>query len=627
MANPLYRAAVRELEAVLPPRLVSQSLQGGLSAVGKTADTVSSSDAETILRGRVLPRLTQSLGEVQAQRTLQEILARLSQVPDEQVSDEPQPALGLGTQATAVQLLQGSLKPFNIYFEWSETQKLRAQLSLIETEHAEGRDAGALIAAAQAQLGVLQQKLNDQLSVQAREVVMLETALESSRALNTPKVRRLAQLLELVRSAQEAQQRAPAEVERAHKLAGELRAEKLRLLDEEARELRALGESFATLLVLEPHLAERLAAYQGQVEAETLLGNPLQAFRNELQTTQETLRRDLQIEFGALASEARSPELRQLLTLSLKVLETALPPPTDVQQVRDLARAGDADPELAEFHRLEAEAEGYRELPGTLGQELGEFLAAARGTLEQNLGLPDLARGWSLVEQVQSEAARSAQSFVGRVATAQRTAAPLGALNSEAAAELRWRLQALCAQQESVQRVSPKRQAELEAMMQETEALISILQAETGAARAVAAQLMQGGALDDALGLATLPSAPSLVPTALQGWLERQAAHEGIAGLALFTDADALVAGELPTDADTLRRAVRLAKRRADTLGHGFGHGGATSLTVETPEHTLVAFWLTRARSLVLVTRAPTWGGAAKQRLEDALPELVTLLA
>jgi hypothetical protein len=374
MANTLYKAAVQELETVLPPRLVSQSLQGGLSAVGETDDTVSRSDVETILRDWALPQLTQSLGAAEAQRTLQEILERLSQTPD-----VPQSASGLGTQATAVRLLQTSLKPFNLYFEWSETQKLRAQLSLIESEHAEGRDAGALIAAAQAQLGVLQQKLNDQLSVQAREVVLLEAALESSRALDTPKVRRLAGLLELVRGAQEAQQHAPAEVERAHKLAGELRAEKLRLLDEEARELRALRESFATLLALEPPLAERLAAYQGLVEAETLLGGPLRALRSELEAAQETLRHNLKAEFETLASEARNPELRQLLTLSLKVLETTLPPPADVQRVRDLLRAGGADPKLAEFHRLEAEAEGYRELPSTPSRELGAFLGGGAG--------------------------------------------------------------------------------------------------------------------------------------------------------------------------------------------------------------------------------------------------------
>jgi len=631
MANPLYKTAVRELEAVLPPRVVSQSLHEGLVALGKTAETLSYGDAERILRDRVLPRLTPTLGAARAEAALHEILGRLSGVP------ELTPALSLGAQAQALALLQAALKPFNIYFEWSETQKFRAQLSLIEAEHAAGRGAGELIAAAQVQLGVLQQKLSDQLSVQARELTILEAAVEDSAALKSPKVRRLAGLLDLVRGAQAAGQRAPAEVERAHRLAGELRAEKLRLLGDEARELHGLEEGFSTLLALEPALAERLGAHEQAVQGGALLGETLPAFRAELETAQETLRTGLEGEFRALGEgrEGPSPELAQLLVLSLKVLETTLPPAADVQRVRDLVRAGASDADgLADFHRLEDEAEGYRELPGELGDELRGFLAAARGALEHTLSLPDLTRGWELVRRAQAERARSARSFVGRLEAAKTAAAPLAALNSEAAAELRWRLGTLGAQEEAVQRVSPKRQAELEAALCETEALIASLQDEATATRAVAAQLMECGALDAALGF---PNAPQVVqaqepaspapPPALQGWLERQADHEGVAGIALFTDEGALVAGELPTDARTLQRAVRLGKRRADALGAGLDQGAATSLSVETPEHTLVAFWLDRARSLVVVTRAPTWGGAARQRLEDALPELAVLLA
>lgn len=619
MANALYKTAVHELEELLSPRLVSQALHEGLSAVGKTADTVSSKDAEAILRSRVLPRLTSSLGEAQAQEALQGLLERLSQVPD----NPHTPPLSLGAQAQAVRLLRDSLKPFNIYFEWSETQKLRAQLLLIEAEHAEGRDAGELIAAAQVQLGVLHQKLSDQLSVQARELTVLEAALGESSDLENPKVRRLGGLLELIRGAQEAQQRAPAEVERAHKLAADLRAEKLKLLGEEERELRALAEDFRTLLDHEPTLAEQLAAQGRLVEAQTLLGEALPAFRAELRGAQEGLRHALQAEFGALLEEAQGPELRQVLTLTLKVLETTLPPAADVQRVRDLQAGGVGTAELADFHRLEAEAERYRDLPGPLGQELTAFLEAARGSLEHALRLPELTEGWNLLERAQTEVKMSAQSFIDRVATAQSAAAPLAALNSEEALTLRWRLHELSAQQDSVHRVSPKRLAELEAGLQEAETLISSLQDEAGVTRAVAAELIQSGALDDVLDLSALPRASS---SALQGWLGDQAAYEGVAGIALFADADTLVAGELPTDMETLRRTVRLAKRRADTLGIGIGQGAATSLTVETPEHTLVAMWLARARSLVLVTRAPTWGSSARQRLEDALPELAALL-
>lgn len=650
MANAIYKAAVRELEAVFSPRLVSQALHEGLATVGKTPETLSTQDAEAILRSRVLPRLTLSLGEEKAEETVRSILEQLVQV-----SVGSEKALSLSAQARAIGLLQASLKPFNIYFEWSETQKLRAQLSLIETEHAATRNAGDLIAAAQIQLGLLQQKLNDQLSVQARELALLEATWQEHSTLTSPKVRRLSGLLELIRGAQEAQQRVPAEVERAHQLAGDLRAEKLRILGDEARELRALPETFSTLLALEPALMDKLTDLRGQVAGGALLGDTLRTFRTDLGEAQETLRKSLEEEFHTLKYGVENPELAQLLKLSLKVLEATLPPAADVKRIRDLLRAGDLDPEhLADFHRLETDAESYRVVPNEPGQALAAFLTAVRSTLEDTHVLPELTEGWTLLERAKTEQQWSAQSFVSRVATAQKAAAPLETLNSDAALQLRRQLGALRAQQGSAQRVSPKRQAELEASLQETEALILSLQDEAEATRTVAAQLLLGNdALDEVLGglnffgaakptktepVATNPSASQTaqtkVPTAeqaaaqpVQAWLERQAAHEGVAGLALFTEnADTLVSGDLPTAAKTLQRAVRLTKRRADALGTGLGQGDAEALTVETQGYTLVIFWLTRARSLALVTRAPSWRGAARQAALDALPELVSLL-
>jgi hypothetical protein len=310
-------------------------------------------------------------------------------------------------------------------------------------------------------------------------------------------------------------------------------------------------------------------------------------------------------------------------------LETTLSPAADVQRVRDLVRAGGADTaELADFHRLEAEAEGYRELPGELGDELRGFLAAARGALEHTLSVPDLTRGWELVRRAQAERERSARSFVGRVEAAKNRRRPMVALNSEAAAELRWSLGALSAQEEAAQRVSPKRQAELEAALCETEALIALLQDEAAATRAVAAQLMEGGALDAALGFLDAPgprrhrsphrprSRMARTPGRVRGRRRNR----------LFTDEGALVAGELPTDARTLQRAVRLAKRRADALGAGLGQGPATTLSVETPG--------AHARRLLagprpqLSRRHPRadLGGAAGSG-SRTLPELAALLA
>ena len=80
MANTIYRAAVRELERLLSPRLASQSLHEGLAALGQSADTLRLADAETILHNRVLPRLTGSLGEAGARTTVEGILGRLAEV-------------------------------------------------------------------------------------------------------------------------------------------------------------------------------------------------------------------------------------------------------------------------------------------------------------------------------------------------------------------------------------------------------------------------------------------------------------------------------------------------------------------------------------------------------------------
>lgn len=665
MANTLYKALVRELETVLAPRVVSQALHEGLAALGKSADTLLVGDVETLLLQRVLPRLSPSLGAEGAQDAVRAILGRVSQRAEPPLPDLPP---DLEAQTTTVRDLREALKPFNIYFEWSETQKLRAQLSLIETEHAAERDAGALIAAARLQLGVLQRKLDDQLAVQARELVLLEAAQQSSSALSTPKVRRLAQLLDLIRSAQEARQRAPAEVERAHKLAGELRAEKLRLLSEEARELRGLFERFSTLLALEPALAERLSSYQQQLDAETLLAKTLSAFRHELESTEETLRQTLQTEFRELLNRTQNPELAQLLTLSLKVLETTLPPVGDVQRAHDLVRAKGVDgARLADFHRLEAEAESYRDLPNALGEALGSFLRETRRALEETRVLPELHPGWALLEQAQSAQARSAQDFGSRLAAAQGAAAPLLTLNSAEAAELRGHLQVLQASAGDAP-PSPKQQAEREAHLREVERLSVALTREAEATRAVAAELFQGGLLDEMLGLRTPtspapaspalednkndeasttpappppPQAPARAPTPqeraaadlaaqeraeVQRWLEERAGHPGVAGLALYTEADTLVAGELPTDPKTLGRAVRLTRRRADALGAGLAQGAATTLSVETPGRSLIVFWLAPARSLVLITRAPSWSGTLRRGLEEALPELSALL-
>ena len=479
MANTLYKATVRELEAVLPPRVVSQSLQEGLSAAGKNADTLAYGDAENILKNRVLPRLTLSLGAERAETARREILERLAELPDE----SQLPVLDLGAQGRALRELQSALKPFNIYFDWSETQKLRAQLHQLETEHKAERNAGALVAAAQAQLGVLQKKLDDELSVQARDLSVLGAALESSAALKSPKVRRLGLLIELIRSTQAARKLAPAEVERAHKLAGDLSAERARV---QADEVRALKEDFSTLLTLEPNLAERLNAYERE-DAEAPPAS-LEPFRSELEKAQETLRSELQREFQASTPALRQPEAAQLLARSLSTLETTLPSAEEVERLRDLVRSGAAD----------GNADGTGEsTAGDPDENLADFFRAAQRTLDDSHDLFDLTRGWGA--ETQTEGAGAA-SFADRLAAAESAATTFSALTSEAATDLRGHIRRLRAQAGSAGDATPEQQAELETALQEAETLIASLREEAQATQNVAAQLFQDDAFDDIFG-------------------------------------------------------------------------------------------------------------------------------
>lgn len=690
MANPAYRRLVRELETLLPPRLVSQTLHEGLSPLGKTPATVSEGELEAILKSRVLPRLQTALG-AEGARTAAERLRGLLHTAE---PAEESAAFSLRAQARAIEVLQRGLESFHLLFEWGEAQRLRALLQLIAAEHALSRDAGALIAEAQGLHGLLERKLEAQLVAQAGELTALEAQLADLQQALGPstRLRRLSTLLTLVRRAHEARSWVPAEVERAHALAAELhkeletaRAERARRLAAETRELAALGQRFAALLALEPETARQFAAFEAQLEVQEPLGGALVALPGQLAAAQDTLQRELRGEFGELLTrlqtEAAPPDdaLLRDLTLTLKVLATTLPSPADVQRVRDRSRARTSGSEgaLAEFHRLEAEAAPYRALPEETGEALEAFLAGARSRFEEEVTLPELAPGWALLERAQRESAARAQGFGHRLHAAEEAARALGPLNTEEVLSLRWTLRRLRAQQEAAGLGSPRLYAELSAALETAEALILKAQGAAQTAREVASQLVSTRALDDALGFfdalpQPLPKASSAssgplapppvqlaprAPTAgepvadgpapnpsepaladLKRWLEACCAEASVAGAALFTDPQAagdgapsalafnLAVGDLRADPRALQRAARLSQRRADALGERLSAGGAQLLTLETPDCALLLAFPVRGYTLILVTPAPSWSGAARQRLAASLPELAARL-
>jgi len=378
VANPIYQATAMALEALLSPRVVSRLLQEGLLQVGKTPETVSYPEIETILKAQVYRQLQVAMPVVKAKEVIQSLLAELAVVQPTAV-----PA-ALKAQGEALAELKKALLPFNLYFEWPETQKLRAQLQLLEVEQQAGRAAEALLQSSQGQLALLRQKLEDQLVSQARELSELQAALLVVRNLGGPKVRRLDSLVQQIASEQQRRQLAPAEVERARKLATDLRklmessvvnekglppvptgglldlqdeaplidmaaldpevSSRLLLIDveRESQELNALTDEYANLLGLDPALKERVAELQQRLMRRQPLGGELSHLRSDLQMAREAWRGRLSREFRELAQQLErllpdGGDATLAVQVSLSILETTLPAPADIEQARELA--------------------------------------------------------------------------------------------------------------------------------------------------------------------------------------------------------------------------------------------------------------------------------------------------
>ena len=222
MSNQVYQATVEELEAILSPRVVSRSLQEGLRQLGRSPDTVDVGTVEKILKAQIYRQLQVTMPVTQAKQKIESILERVQGIAEGSAGAPPSDA-GLPRQAERLDRLRDALKPFNLYFEWPEVQKLRAQIQLLETEQEAEREAASLADDAEAQLRVVQQKLEDQLVIQARELGELSEALEQVRTLGGAKVRRLESLVNQIGEAQASRQLAPAEIDRARRLARDLR--------------------------------------------------------------------------------------------------------------------------------------------------------------------------------------------------------------------------------------------------------------------------------------------------------------------------------------------------------------------------------------------------------------------
>src|SRR5690606_19322011 len=126
------------------PRVVSRSLKEGLRQHGRSPETADLATIEQILKVQVYRQLQVSMPVTAAKTAVSDIVERLRQVSGQPGSGSGSNSRGLASQAELLERLQVALRPFNLYFEWPEVQKLRAQIQLLETEHESGREAYAL---------------------------------------------------------------------------------------------------------------------------------------------------------------------------------------------------------------------------------------------------------------------------------------------------------------------------------------------------------------------------------------------------------------------------------------------------------------------------------------------------
>jgi len=272
------------LQEALEPHLGGRTqavLKEGLARLGLEPAALDPDRAAILLKRFVYRELQGQMDAASARKVVEETLRALAQEAPAQRTPDP-------ARSDPKRALQQAVSRFKLYFEWPEVQRLRSLAALVEASESEGESTEELLKEALAQIDLLEEKLQNALLRQARDISDLEDALERVKNIGGPKPRRLRSLLKQIKEAQQQETLATAEVERARKLAADLRklvessvvqnptlvpemapeaaddAGVIALEDEEVPELvagEAEGEEFEILIDfenLEPEVADRI---------------------------------------------------------------------------------------------------------------------------------------------------------------------------------------------------------------------------------------------------------------------------------------------------------------------------------------------------------------------------------
>lgn len=361
----------------------------GLKRLGKRPSELSLEDGQHLLKGLVFRELQTRLRPEEARRVVEGLLARLE------------------AQGTTLEALERGLKRFGLYLDWPEVGRLRALVNRLRQS-----PDPQLLAEGAHLLEALEERLEEALLRQAKDLVHLEEALERVRHLGGPKVRRLESLVETVRQAQQDGLLAQGEVEKARSLALELR----KLLESSAVRAPTLPEIvFETQEEAPKHPTDVFITVEEAPESEEELIIDLEALpletnqRIQALEVEEERRRleELLARYSPLLERATvSPLLAEVQTL----LEAGTPVGDKLKTLEEAFKEAERNLKAEKRARLIQLAEALRALPLPEGAKapLESALRLAEETLAEG-GYPDLVPLEEELRRLEGEAKRRAE--------------------------------------------------------------------------------------------------------------------------------------------------------------------------------------------------------------------------
>ncbi|RTI61111.1 hypothetical protein CSW14_01235 [Thermus scotoductus] len=386
----VYKTILEAIHPHLGARAVAV-LEEGLKRLGKRPSELTPEDGAHLLKGLVYRELQARMRPEEARQLVEGVLAQME-----------------GQGARLAKLEQG-LKRFGLYVDWPEVARLRALVNRLR----QAEDPG-LLQEGKTLLDALEEKLEEALLRQAKDLAHLEEALERVRHLGGPKVRRLESLVETIRQAQGEGVLAQAEVERARSLALELR----KFLESSAVRSPTLPEIvFETQETPPPsHLTDEVfltVEEASELEGELLVD--LEALSQEasqriLALEVEEEKRKLEALLSRYAPLVERATVSPLLAEVQALLEAGTPVGEKLQTLEEAFQEAEKNLRAEKRARLIQLQEALRQLP--LPEEakdpVQKALELAEETLEEG-GYPDLLPLEEELRRLEEEARRKAE--------------------------------------------------------------------------------------------------------------------------------------------------------------------------------------------------------------------------